>query len=192
MLVPEITAPTEMPVTLAYVKAQAVVDFDDDDELLSEYINAAVSHLDGHAGIMGRAVMPQAVVQRMPDFSCLTLPYGKATSITAVNYYDTDGVMQAVPAAQYTLLNNAGGSYVHFIDAANIPSAFVRPDAVAVTYQAGYASAAAVPSAIKLAIVMMCSEWYENRTGTNEGRVQIRAIPNGVHDLLAAKRLVGV
>lgn len=192
MLDPEITAPTDLPVGLDYVKSHTVVDFDDDDEILTEYINAAVSHLDGHAGIMGRAIMPQSVVQPLADFSCLSLPYGKVRSITSISYYDVDGTVQTVDDADYTLLNGPGGSYIHFIDGDNIPSVFARPDAVMVTYQAGWADADSVPSAIKLAIVMMCSEWYENRTGTNEGRVQIREIPNGVHDLLASKRLVGV
>ena len=192
MIDPEITRPTDFPVTLDYVKAQAAVDFDWDDALLFEDIKAATDLLDGFDGIMGRAVMSQSVVQRLGGFGCLRLPYGKVTAITSVEYYDTDGALLSVPAGQYILLNDEGGAYVHFLDAANIPSTFARPDAVVVTYQAGWADAGAVPSVIKKAIVTMIRSWYENRTGASDGGTIVREVPYGVSDMLASKRLVGL
>lgn len=192
MLDPEITPSGSMPVTLAYVKAQAAVDFDWDDGLLSEDIKAALDYLDGPTGIMGRAIMAQTVVQKLADFSCLRLPYGPASSITSIEYYDTDGNLQTVPPAYYTLLKDAGGSFIHFIDAVNIPTAYTRPDAVSVTYDAGAANANGVPSIIKKAIVVMIRSWYELRTGQIEGSAIVREVPFGVSDMLAPSRLVGV
>lgn len=71
-----ITAPTSQPVTLAEAKAHCRVDGTDDDALLAGLIAAAVGHMDGWTGVLGRCIMPQTwrvsasagdVVLPMPD-----------------------------------------------------------------------------------------------------------------------------
>ena len=190
MLRPEIQRPTELPVNVAYVKAQAVVDFADDDDFLNESILDAVDYLDGYDGILGRALMDQTVVQKMPNFSDMRLPYGAATSITSVTYFDTLGVAQTVSAEDYILLNDQNGSRMHFLSDSQLPAVFDRPDAVVVTYQAGWATADDVPAPITKAIVMMISGWYENRTGMTD--TGLKEAPYGVRDMLAPYRKDGV
>ena len=183
MLAPIITAPTELPITLAQVKEQAFADFCDDDMLLNSYICAAVGHLDGWSGIMGRAIMPQDVIQQFGCFEeSLYLPYGPALSITSVTYYDTDNVQQT--ATGYALLHDSKGSFICHDD---WPDTYDRKDAVTVNYRAGYADAASVPKSILHAISMLAATWYCNREGTAPSG---NPIPFGVHDLLAPHRRV--
>ena len=52
-----VAGPSTSPVTLAEMKAAARVDFGDDDLIMQSYLDAAVDHLDGWSGILGRAII---------------------------------------------------------------------------------------------------------------------------------------
>jgi len=185
-LKPIITPPTELPVTIAQIKAQSIVDFADDDVLLDSYIRAATAYLDGHSGILGRAIMPQAVVQKWSDFSCPRLPYGTVSAVASVDYYDEDNTLQNLTG--WTLLEDEAGAYL-YLDG-DFPDTYDRPDAVSVSYTAGYVDAASVPESIKLAISMLAAGWYCARESIEGERVS--SVPFGIEYLIAPHRLVGV
>ena len=80
-----ITPPASMPVTLLDVKEHLRVDHDEEDALISGLISAAVAHLDGRAGVLGRCIMPQTwrvsaeagdVVLPFPDVTAASVDYG--------------------------------------------------------------------------------------------------------------------
>lgn len=80
-----ITPPASMPVTLLDVKEHLRVDHDEEDALISGLISAAVAHLDGRAGVLGRCIMPQTwrvsaeagdVLLPMPDVTAASVDYG--------------------------------------------------------------------------------------------------------------------
>ncbi len=180
MLLPEVTAPTESPVTLDYVKEHTVVYHDDDDALLAAYITAATHYLDGPEGVLGRALMPQAVVQRLPALTERTyLRYGPAISITSVEYYDTDNVLQTLTG--WSLLQDQCGSLIYYAD--TLPEFYDRPDAVVVTYQAGFSE---VPESINLAIAMLAATWHMTRETVGSGT----QLPFGVSSMIAPFRRV--
>ena len=77
-----ITPPAAQPVTLPEAKAHCRVDGSDDDALITGLIAAAVGHLDGWSGVLGRCIMPQTwrisaaagdVVLPMPDVTEATV-----------------------------------------------------------------------------------------------------------------------
>ena len=192
MIKPTVTASTTLPVTLAQVKSQVTSeDFIDDDVLLDSYIRAAVAYLDGPAGVLGRALIDQTVVQPLSGLSesvCLT--YGEATSLTSVEYYDADNVLQTLAGAE--LIVETSGAYV-WIDPAlgSLPVTYDRPNAVRVTYQAGWPDAEAVPASIKAAISMLAATWYEHREDFSAS-ASVTRVPFGVNELIAPYRRVGV
>lgn len=88
-----VSAPTLQPVTLAEAKAHCRVDGVDDDGVISAMVSAAVGHLDGWTGVLGRCMMPQTwkvsvsagdVVLPMPDVTAASAGYVAGASALTV------------------------------------------------------------------------------------------------------------
>jgi len=180
------TAPATLPVTLAEVKRQMVVDFDDDDDLITDYITEAVSHFDGYAGILGRALINQVWTQTYSKWSrCLRLPFPDVSSVT-ITYSDTAGDDQVVSTDDYEILEDAKSAYVRFKDTFTSPSLeddVAAPISIAIT--TGYGAAeSSVPAGIRSAIKFTVAQWYQNRDGLVEGAK--KGVPNGA-EIMARK-----
>lgn len=168
MLAPvRVSAPVAMPVSLAEAKAHLRVDHNDDDALITALIAAAVDHLDGWTGILGRCLVEQEWRQDFDAFAlCLPLPLGPVIEIVGV----ASGA-DTMDASAYSLKTDAGGrSRVEF-------SGISVSGPVSVTYRAGYATIpevpadgetpavpaqSTVPPALKVAILLLVSNWYAN------------------------------
>ncbi|PLX37002.1 MAG: hypothetical protein C0605_08005 [Hyphomicrobiales bacterium] len=193
MLAPVRTAaPETTPVDLDAVKKHCRVDFADDDNLLAALIAAATDHLDGYAGILGRALITQTWQQDFAGFDdVMRLPLAPCQSISAVSYYDGDNAEQTLNSSIYALRADALGPYMTLAPDQSWPGTYNREDAVSITYVAGYGAAAAVPQAIKQAILLMIAHWYENRETTLVG-ASVADLPMGAAWLLAPYRRVGL
>lgn len=184
-------APEEFPVSLDEVKAHCRVDGNDSDAVLSAYLAAAVDHLDGYAGVLGRALVTQTWRQDFCGFSSVmrlaVWPVGEISSIT---YFDAENVSQTLDASIYMNLEDARGAFVTLKPDQVWPSSYRRPDAVSVTFVAG-TEADEVPAAIKVAILMLAANWFENREAVVTG-ASAAPLPMGVSALIAPYRRVGV
>ncbi len=187
MLVPTLnTAPVEKPISVDDVKAASVIEFTDDDDLIQALIDAAVDHVDGYAGILGRALINQTWDQ---SFACLPepmrLPLAPVSSIAEIKYFDTDNAEQTLDAATYSLFTDALGPHIIRAPNATWPSTYSRVDAVTVSFVTGYgANAAAVPASIRRALLLMVGDLYAFRetviTGTIATKVQTSATVNAL------------
>lgn len=155
-----VTAPVEQPVTLAEVKAQVTAeDFTDDDVLLQAMLDAAIDHVDGYSGILGRALMTQEwAVQTCEWQTCFTMPM-KPVKGVVLKYFDAANVEQTVPSTSYRVSAQSlflNGDF-------NRPPLFSRGDAVSAVFTLGEDDASKVPAAIKQAILLMVAGMYANR-----------------------------
>lgn len=182
-------APSVTPVSLTEVKAHCRVEGTDSDAVLTALLNAAVDHLDGWTGILGRCMVTQTWRQDFSGFGCMRLPLWPVASISTVTYYDADNAQQTLSTDVYTLRSDALGAYVDLKPDQSWPGVYARPDAVSVTFIAGQA-AADVPAALKAAILLLTSHWNENREAVSEGSMS--PLPFGVSALIAPYRRVGV
>lgn len=160
------TAPAEDPVTLAEVKAHLNISHTDDDTMLAEYIDAAVAFLDGRDGFLGRALITQTWTLTLPAFPAeIVLPLPPCQSVSSITYTDTAGATQTVPVADYEVsgLNGADPARIVPAEGKSWPNTKAKPEAVTVTFVAGYGAAAAVPGPIKHAIKEHVTRLYENR-----------------------------
>lgn len=178
------------PVSLADAKAVLRVSGTSEDSTIQGYIDAAIAHLDGKDGTLGRALMTQTWDVTFNDFpsgsGSIVLPLPPLQSVTSVKYFDASNVEQTVSSSDYRVLTRTPGE-IEPVD--GWPSVYDRKDAVTVRFVAGYGSAATdVPQPIRTAINMLVAQWYDNRTPINVGQ-SVSRLPNTVEALVAPFRV---
>lgn len=181
MSVVVVTPPTPA-IDLDVVKSHLRVEFNDDDALIQAYVDAAVSHIDGPGGWLGRSVWPQTLELRQNVFGDDTrLPYGPVQSVTSIKYVDGDGAEQTVPPADYFL---TGDGEIKLSHGASWPSLRGDAEGVRIRYEAGHET---LPGAVLSAVLLMVGDLYNHRgsTGSETGAVQMNTT---VENLLAPYR----
>lgn len=161
-------APELTPVSLIEAKAHLRVDFDDDDALIAALVDAATAHLDGHTGILGRALVDQTWRQDFYDWPgdrVLRLPLAPVSSVASVKYFNASNVETTVTASgNYALFEDASGPYIKFTSDFAAPDLYdERDDRIRVTFVAGYGDPAEVPAAIRAALLLIVGDLYKNR-----------------------------
>ncbi len=182
-----VTAPATSPVSLAEAKAHLRVGHTDEDTTIQTYIDAATAHLDGWTGILGRCLVTQTWRQDMRAFpvGVLRLPFPNVQT-ASVAYTDAGGTIQAFSG--FELIEDYFGAALALADGEVWPVSGDIQDAVRVTFACGYGAAAAVPSALKAAILLHVGTLYENRETLTE-----RLAPNMAYEALTAPyRRVGI
>lgn len=164
----KVTVPnTELPVLLETARAHLRADDRYDDEYLKGVILAAASNVEKQYGL---ALLTQTVKQYHRGFPLspdtpLLLRITPLVSVTSIEYVDTAGDTQ--------VWNNAEYSFGHYNQTAFITpkvghawpgNVGNQPNAVTVTYQAGFGPKASnVPADIRSALLLMIGSMYENR-----------------------------
>jgi len=161
--------------------------------MIEGFIAAAVDHLDGWSGILGRALVEQTWRQ---DFDCfsghLRLPLAPVISITSVTWRDTAGQISTVATDDYALLSDALGPYIKFKSGFSWPGDLNQTKPVSITFLAGYPTTPEVPEdgetpaipavsnippAIKAAILIHVRLMYDAyRLGDDAGPIPTAAI----------------
>jgi uncharacterized phiE125 gp8 family phage protein len=166
------TAPAQAPVTLAEVKAHLRVDHSDEDAGIASFIVAATQRFDGRDGLLGRCLITQTWKLTLDRFSAeIAIPLPPCQSIGAITYADSDGVIRTLSPSDYTVfgLGSADGAFVRPAFGKTWPATRDVPEAVAITFIAGYgANPADVPEPIRAAIKARVGSLYEDRESTDE------------------------
>ena len=194
-----VTPPEILPVSLAEAKLHLRVDHGDDDALIASLIKAAVDHLDGWTGILGRCLVEQTWRQDFDALAgCLPLSLAPVAEIVSVEYVDENGVTRTLDGSDYALRVDAGGRA--FLNVSARPAA----SSASVTYKAGYPTIpevpedgdtpavpaqSMVPDAIKAAILLLIGHWYANREAVAG---EFSVVPMAVEALIAPYRRVGI
>jgi uncharacterized phiE125 gp8 family phage protein len=125
-------------------------------------ITAARIRAEAYTGI----VFPsRTVIEYWDCWPCCEIPLtvGPVSSLTSVQYYDSDNALQTWSSANYTADLVSNPARIVKKTTVAYPTLYVKPNAVLATYVAGYASAAAVPEDAKMAIKMFLGFFFENR-----------------------------
>lgn len=167
-----VTAPTTPVVALADLRAHLRVDHLDDDAVITSLEAAAVAHLDGWTGILGRAIRPQVWRQEFAAGEPVRLAMPDVTTITVVAF-DAAGDEVSVTA---TLKGDHRGPWVDVVGAY---------DTLRVTYTCAM-TATQLPAA-QIAVKLLVGHWYQNRETVNVGNI-VNDMPYAVEALVAAMR----
>jgi uncharacterized phiE125 gp8 family phage protein len=189
-----VEAPAVQPISLADAKAQVrASDFSDDDDLLQSLVDAAVSMLDGHAGILGRALISQQWVvyfdYAFPSWR-VPLPLSPLISVDDVQFIDNNGVLQTVDPSVYVVIDGPVAALEPAFNKA-WPSPRSQIRTVKITFTAGYGTDPAdVPAPIRAAMKLLVGHLYYHREAVVgvENRDSSAPLPLGVDALIAPFR----
>lgn len=160
------TAATNEIVTLAKAKKQLRIEsaFEDEDDLIQSYIDAAVVASENY---IGGHIQEKEMVITLDAFDS---PYAfeafPVQTVDGVTYYPADGSAAAtLDAADYSLTKNGNSFYLRFVD--DTPQTDIRFDAVTITATVGFADTL-VPNSIQQAILLQIADMYERREDRGE------------------------
>ncbi|TDR94200.1 head-tail connector protein [Enterovirga rhinocerotis] len=171
------TPPALLPVTLALFKQQLRLEADEsfEDLLLQSYLEAAVAHLDGRDGILGRCLVDQ--VWTAYAEGPVRLPCGRAgfrlelgpvrSDLTVSVRYWAAGEYQDVDPGHYRVeQERLEEASVVLAPGASWPAAEPVRNAWRIDFVAGFgAAAAAVPAPLQAAILLLATDLANDRSG---------------------------
>lgn len=174
------TEPSVEPIILGEAKIHLRVDHNDEDLLITILIQAAREWVEKRTG---RSLINQTRTAKLDTFpigNTIRLPYGKVSSVTSINYIDSNEVSQLLDTSNYWTDLTSDISRV--VVKNYWPAIFYMPNAVTIVYVAGYGdSASDVPRPLKQAMLLIIGHLYENREQV--GSV-MHEVPFGVETLI--------
>lgn len=207
-----VTAPATDPITDLSLWEHLKLDISgspavpDDQDYVDALKAAAISYLDGAEGILGRALITQTWKLHLNSFpyvswdetgysrsragSEIRIPLPPLQSVSSITYVDTDGATQTLASSVYRVINRQKWpSGIIEAYGQSWPSTRSQPQAVTVEFVAGYGDADTdVPDAIKHAIKLAVSGWYENRLPVSVGKT-VSEFPMAFDALIAPYKL---
>lgn len=159
---------SELSVTLEMARAHLRnEDLRYDDEYVSALIRAAAAGVEKNYGL---ALLTQTIRQTHSAFPAtsdtpLLLRIAPLISVTSIGYIDSAGNTQTWSASEYASGHYNQTAFIIPKTGYTWPSGLaVRPDAVFITYQAGFGSKASnVPADIRSALLLQVGYLYDNR-----------------------------
>lgn len=190
MTTTRITDASSEALTATEVKLHARIDTSADDAIVTRLIAAA--RLECEAELQ-RTIMPVTWLKTLDYFPArgIDLLYPTVTAITHVKYYDGSGTLITLDSSAYQLDTYSKPAILAPAPGTLWPSTQLeRMNAVQITYTAGWADAAAVPTPIKQWMLIRIAQLYEHREEVAAG-FSVALMPH-VDRLLDGFRVVKV
>ncbi len=159
-----ITPPATEPVTLAEAKLHLRVDSSDEDALITRAIKSAREECEHFIQRTIAATTLSLYLDAFPSGD-LRLPWGPAQSITSVQYVNEAGNLTPLPGSVYMLDDTQVDAVLRLTWGSSWPTTRVQPNAVFVTYVAGYASC---PESIRDWILLRVGTLYRMRESDSD------------------------
>lgn len=178
--------PEKEPITLVLAKQHLRVDDDNEDELISLLIQVSREMAEKETN---RSFITQERVVKLDYFPrCgeIKIPFGPVSEVSEITYFDEAEVEQTLDPSLYYVDLDSDIPRVVIKD--YWPATFDKPNAVSITYTAGYGDNENVPGPIKSAMLLILGHLYENREQvitSNSGGIGAIVIPYGASVLLS-------
>lgn len=173
-------APSAEPISLPEAKAHVRQDQADDDGSLTALIVAARDWVENFTGRQLITATWRLSLDGFPRE--LRLPRPRLIDVSSLVYDASDGTETTLAPASYRIDADSEPARIQPAYGESWPTTLCQSNAVRITYTAGYGNAAAVPQAIKQAMLLLISHWYEFREPVVQGAVQ--HLPLAVESLL--------
>lgn len=180
-----VTATGEELVSITEARDWCRVLNEDHDTILTALITAAREKVENDTG---RTLVEKTIVQRRDGFPCsrvIELEGAPVRSVTSIVYVDANGSTQTLSASRYTVDIYSTPARVVLDYEESWPSTDEVPNAVRVTYEAGYNDEAGyeLPPTLKTAVRFLIAHWFSHREPDMVG-VSIVPIPKTYDNLI--------
>lgn len=183
------SAPATGIVTLTEAKEHLRVDDTSEDTLINTLILAASSAAQEMAG---KALVSQSWQwQTAQPTGRVSLPMFPIETIDAITYQDADDATQSLTVSDFRLFGDQNSAAIEPKDGISWPSMHARPDALSITFTAGFGDISTVPDTLKTAALLLIAHWFENRMAVSVGKTA-NAVPMGVQYLIEQNRKVRI
>ena len=164
-----------LPVAIDTVLNHLRIDTSDDNDVVHQMIEAAVEYAE--ESIMWKRLIDQTWIDYFDVFEdWMELRWSPVDSITSVQYLDINGSEQTLATTVYELAFKHSIGHVRLKYGQTFPSTYGHPDAVYVTYKAGYGTAPSdVPMKIRMGLTQLVAHWYRNREAVTD--IQMLDVP---------------
>jgi uncharacterized phiE125 gp8 family phage protein len=191
-----LVAPPVTPLSLTEVKAHLRVDGTDQDDVIQLYLDAATAHVDGEWGCLGRALVTQTWRLTIDTFPCaeIKIPLPPLQSVSSVGYFDSAGDFQTmIEDTDYFVDDQSEPGWI--TPMTTWPTTLDAINSVRIDFVAGYEPTADsppdytanIPADIKQAMLLMITDWMENRRNVMPQSVNM--IPFASAILLLRKKI---
>ena len=176
------TAAATEPITSSEAKLHLRVDLSTDDTLIAALIQAAREQVEAYTG---RTLVSSSYYGYADDIDSdgFEITMCPVTAITAITYKDTAGTTQTWANTNYILNSTRTPARIGLASSVAIPSTYGGNHDWRVEFVTGYANAAAVPAAIKSAMLLLIGHLYEHREAVIIGTITAQ-LPLSVEYLL--------
>jgi len=184
-----ISGPASEPITTQEAKDWMKVEHSVDDALIDALIQSTREAVERYTGqILFTTTIEEAfdgfpfATQQNP-FAAIPLAWGPVQSLTSVNYVIETGSETLLESSKYILDDYARPSCITPAYSSSWPTTQYRINSIKVQYVAGHDDVAAIPQAIKTAILMTLSDAYDKRQDS------VRNLPSQAEWLLDKYRI---
>lgn len=157
--------PAQLLVSTADLRAHLNLLDASHDAQIAAMAAAAVEHLDGKDGILGRSLVTQSwdlLMDAFPD-GAFKIPLPPLQSVTSITYIDPNGAEQTLSTDVFAVDAVSEPGVVSLKKGQSWPATLAQRNAVTVSFVAGYGDPTAVPDRLKSAIKLIVGDMYENR-----------------------------
>lgn len=190
------------PVSLEEAKSQLCLDgLPEANSKIQGLIDAATFLVENR---QQRTLLSRTRIQVLDDFplpgartstepkrrSAIRVDFPPLVSVTSISYQDTADVTQTLDASKYVVATKSPVGTITPASGETWPQTFDEPEAVTITYVAGYGDAGDVPELTKLAIKELVVHWFEHPSEYITGTI-VSKIPDSANMMIEFNRIRG-
>jgi hypothetical protein len=183
----ETTQPASLAVNLQDLKDNLRQTSSDEDSLIQFYAEAAIDLFEKYTErrLINRSVRHEQSDFPMESDDCgIELPVGPLSSVTNIQYYETNGILTTWNSGNYVLDTTSHFPRIRLAPSINFPVVQDdRHNGVQINFVAGYgATYTSVPKGIQWAVILMASEMFTKR-------LPVEKIPDGLAAVVSPYKL---
>jgi hypothetical protein len=156
------------------------------DAFFADCIKAARDYIERQLGCCICEASYTLSLSKFPTYA-ISIPVWPVQSVESIAYKDTDNANQTVTLGTIVQPINDDRYTIYLTDWASFPTARDTPNAITISFTAGWASQDVIPPSIARAALMLVSYWYEFRETVSIG-VTTGALEFSVNALLDSVR----
>lgn len=177
-----VTAASSPAVTLAEAKKHLRVSWNDEDDIIQVYLNAAIATIEGPNGI-GVALGQQTWRLSLDGFPWeIRLPLGPVSSVDSITYTNENGSDATVDSWREDLDQYPARLWPERNQ--SWPAAYCEPGSVKVQFTTGYQT---IPGDLKAAVLLIVGHLYANREAVSD--TAMSEVPMAVTSIIERYRV---